>query len=46
MLYLALAIGLACVGIETNQRPLEALAPALTHPSAVADASADEAGAS
>jgi MFS transporter, putative metabolite:H+ symporter len=46
MLYLALAIGLACVGIETNQRPLEALAPTLNHRGAVSKASANEAGVS
>ncbi len=43
ILYLALAIGLACVGIETNQRPLEALAPELSGPDAMRQESPDTA---
>ncbi len=46
VLYLVLAAALLCFGIETNQRPLEALAPEAVSSGAVAAARVDEAGAS
>ena len=46
ILYLALAVGLLFFGIETNQQPLEALAPGATADEAVSGIKVDRAGAS
>ncbi len=46
ILYLALAVSLLFFGIETNQQPLEALAPGVTPVELVPGGKVDQAGAS